>query len=478
MSRKVVCVAGALLALLAGGCERAGRGGAARPASAASGAGLQVELSAPSGVAEGENELRVHLRDSAGAPVDDARVELDFSMAMAGMPPMSGAVEVSHLGGGEYLARAQLAMAGTWQVQLKAERPSGESVEARGSVRTGSAVIRLEPESKAAAAGAPSPAAAASVRIAPERLQRIGVRFAEVERTHMEQRVHALGRVTWNEAKLVDVAPRVSGFVRDLRADALGVRVTRGEPLFSIYSPELVAAQSEYLSARASHIAELESAAGARLQRFGVAAADVAALERRGAPIEAIPVRSPASGFVIEKNVVEGAAFEAGARLFRIGPLDTVWIEGEVYGSDLAALSVGQTASVSSPALPGRSADARVAAILPSLASESRTARFRLELGNGDLGLRPEMWVDVDLRVDLGERVVVPASAVIVSGERRVAFVDRGNGLLEPRLVQTGVSNVSQVEIRSGLEPGERVVSSGNFLIAAESRVQSALEQW
>jgi membrane fusion protein, copper/silver efflux system len=264
--------------------------------------------------------------------------------------------------------------------------------------------------------------------------------------------------------------------VRDLRVDAPGARVERGEALFSVYSPELVSAQAEYLSARASHSAELESAARARLRRWGVEAVDIAALERHGSPLEAVPVRAPASGFVVEKNAVEGAAFEAGTRLFRIGPLDTVWIEAEVYGSDLPALSPGQAARVSSPTLPGREAEARVAAILPALANESRTARVRLVLGNGDLALRPEMWVDVDVHVDLGERVLVTSSAVIVSGDRRMVFVDRGGGVLEPRLIRTGISNGPQVEVLEGLEPGERVVASGNFLIAAESRIQSALE--
>jgi Cu(I)/Ag(I) efflux system membrane fusion protein len=181
---------------------------------------------------------------------------------------------------------------------------------------------------------------------------------------------------------------------------------------------------------------------------------------------------------LVEKNVVDGAAFEPGMRLFRIAPLDRVWVEAEVYASDLPLVSVGQKATISAPYLPGRMLEARVAYVLPSLASETRTARVRLEVGNGDLALRPEMFVDVALHADLGERVVVPASAVIVAGERRVVFVDRGEGRLEPRTVTTGVASEDQIEITNGLEPGERVVASGNFLIAAESRIQSALEQW
>ena len=204
----------------------------------------------------------------------------------------------------------------------------------------------------------------------------------------------------------------------------------------------------------------------------------MAALEQRGTPFEALPVRAPASGVVVEKNAVEGASFEAGTRLFRIAPLDRVWVEAEIYASELPFVSVGteRDHQRAVPARPrARGAGRR---LLPALASETRTARVRLELGNGDLALRPEMFVDVALRADLGEQLLVPASAVIVAGERRVVFVDLGEGRLEPRTVTVGLANADQVAVTSGLAPGERVVESGNFLIAAESRIQSALEQW
>jgi Cu(I)/Ag(I) efflux system membrane fusion protein len=284
--------------------------------------------------------------------------------------------------------------------------------------------------------------------------------------------------VTWDETKLVDVTMKVRGFVRELRADALGDRVAKGEPLFSVYSPELYAAQTEYLQAQRSANEPLRLAARARLRLWDIADRDIAALEERGTPLEALPVRSSASGVLVEKNVVDGAAFEPGMRLFRIAPLAQVWVEAEVYASDLPLVSVGQNATISAPYLPGRALEARVAYVLPSLASETRTARVRLEVGNGDLALRPEMFVDVALHADLGERVLVPVSAVIIAGERRVVFVDRGEGRLEPRTITTGAASEDKVEVLDGLEPGERVVASGNFLIAAESRIQSALEQW
>jgi Cu(I)/Ag(I) efflux system membrane fusion protein len=165
-------------------------------------------------------------------------------------------------------------------------------------------------------------------------------------------------------------------------------------------------------------------------------------------------------------------------RLFRIAPLDRVWVDAQAFESDVALLRVGQTARVRGPTLPERGIDARVAWVYPSLDAVARTSRARLTLANPDFALRPGLWVEVELRIDLGERLHVPASAVIHSGARRVVFVDRGEGRLEPRDVEIGAAAGRSIEIVSGLVAGERVVSAGNFLIAAESRLQSALEQW
>ena len=487
------------------------------PGASFAGEGLRVEVSTPDGaVRQGDNEIRLRVLDSQGAPVDDARVSVHYRMDMAGMAPMGGRVAAEPMGDGEYRAGANIEMAGTWQLELSAERPSGESASAKGSLRTGAAGVTLgasaapnssdtrttageeishytcpmhpsvheKHDGKCPICGmdlvpvTKSEAQSGAVRVDPQRLQKIGVRFATAERAPLVREVRALGRVTWDETKLVDVTFKVRGFVRGLRADALGDRVTRGEPLFAVYSPELYAAQVEYLQALRSENEPLRGAARARLRLWDVADRDVAALEQRGAPFEALPVRAPASGVLVEKNVVEGAAFEPGMRLFRIAPLEHVWVEAEVYGSDLPLVAVGQSARIGLPIQPGISLEGRVAYVLPSFASETRTARVRIELDNGGLALRPEMFVDVFLQAELGDRLLVPASAVIVAGERKVVFADRGAGRLEPRTVTTGATSEDQIEIVSGLAEGERVVASGNFLIAAESRIQSALEQW
>ena len=201
-------------------------------------------------------------------------------------------------------------------------------------------------------------------------------------------------------------------------------------------------------------------------------------LERRGKALEKVPIVSPANGYVIEKNVVEGGRIEQGTRVYRIADLSRVWIDAEVYESDLPHIRIGQTATVKLPYVPNLAFDGRVDYIYPTLRGATRTGRIRITLENPDLALKPDMYADVTLEVELGERLAVPDSAVIYTGPRRLVFVDLGEGRLRPSEVTVGVHAQGYYEIIEGLEPGDVVVTSGNFLIAAESRIRSASEYW
>lgn len=324
------------------------------------------------------------------------------------------------------------------------------------------------------------------VRIDAERRERAGIRTQPVARGPFAIALRLVGRVATDETSLVDVSSRVGGWITRLDVAALGAPVRKGQVLFLLYSPELLAAQQELLQALRSQGAAaggslperadpLVRAARKRLELWGIASADVEAVVRRGEPLEALPIRSPANGYVIEKDVVEGGAIEPGARLYRIASSQRVWIDAAIPESDLALVSVGQAARVRVPTLGEASLAGSIAHVYPTLDPDTRTGRVRIELPNPGNRLLPDMWANVELAIDRGERLLVPVSAVLYAGPRRLVFVDAGDGRLVPREIEIGAGNGEVHEVLSGLEPGEAVVTSGNFLVAAESRLASAL---
>ena len=317
------------------------------------------------------------------------------------------------------------------------------------------------------------------------RRQQIGVRTAAVERRNVSRQIRAVGQVRVDETRLSDVNLRMSGWVHRLHVEETGQRVKRGQVLFTLYSPELYAAEREYLTtlkrdreARSVTSSELTRASEQRLRLLGMSPAQIRELARRGEAWENVPVVAPATGYVIDKDVVEGGRIEAGTRVYRIADLSRLWVDAEVYESDLAQVKKGQPVSVQLPYVPGQSFGGKVDYIYPTLDGVTRTGRVRVVLDNPGLTLKPDMYADVELSVNLGERLVIPSSAVIYTGPRRLVFVDLGEGRLRPQEIEVGVRAGDYVEVTNGLEPGDVVVTSGNFLIAAESRIRSATGYW
>lgn len=453
----------------------------------------------PTELRVGGNSLWLEVREPSGAPVTGAEVAAKVHMhAMGAMPAMGGPTAVTELGAGRYRADFELSMGGTWLVEVAVRPADGPLVRAEGSLTVGTPGLRLEAvgtgtqESMTAEQGTRAPAAErhpAEFRIAPGRLQRIGVRTAAAERKALVTTVRAVGRVVAEETTLVDVSLKVRGWVGSVVVDAVGNPVQKGEVLFTLYSPELYATQEEYLQALRSQARARETsaperadylvrAARNRLRLWDIADSDLERLARSGDPREHLPIRAPVSGYVVEKNLVEGSAFEPGQRLYRIAPLSRVWIEAEVYEYELPLVRQGQSATVTLPYLPEGVFEATVDYVYPTLDPSTRTARLRLELPNPDLALRPDMYANVRIRADRGERLVVPQSAVLHAGERSFVFRALGDGRFRPQPVAVGLRSGEDVEILSGLEPGDRIVSSATFLIASESRLRAALEQW
>lgn len=330
------------------------------------------------------------------------------------------------------------------------------------------------------------------VLIDEARRQLIGVRTAEVVQAPMQRALRAVGRITYDESGLTDVTLKVSGFINKLEVSRTGQHVSKGQPLFSIYSPELYSAEQDFLLANQNATALGAGALGGapnrlellgkasrqRLHLLGLSEAQIDAVAKSGTPAESVSIASPATGFVIEKDVVEGASVQAGMRLYRIAALNKVWVEAEVYEADLAQVRVGQRASVTLDYLPGRSYEAKVSYIYPFLGADARTGRVRVELANADLDLRPGMYASVSMIRELAPCVQVPAAAVVYTGPRRLVFVDLGEGRFRPQEVQIGSEADGKYEVLSGLSPGDRVATSGVFLIAAEARISTAAKYW
>ncbi len=322
-----------------------------------------------------------------------------------------------------------------------------------------------------------------------QRRQTIGVRTATVERQPITVGIRAVGKVVYDETRLADVTLKVRGWIGRLSVDATGQWVKKGDTLFTLYSPELFSAQEEYLTVLESQRAAQETsapdradylvaAARQRLRLWDIQDWQIEEVARLGRPLDYLPIVSPVSGYVIEKYIVEGAAVEAGMKLYRIAALDRVWVEAEVYESELPLVAVGQEAEVSLPYLPGERLRGKVLFIYPFLDEATRTGRVRIELANPGLTLKPDMYANVQLERELGERLAVPEEAILYAGPRRFVFLDLGEGRLRPQQVEVGVKAGEMVEVLDGLQEGDLIVTSGNFLIAAESRLRLAMEQW
>lgn len=321
------------------------------------------------------------------------------------------------------------------------------------------------------------------VRLSEEDARRIGVTFAQVERRVLDLSVQTLGAVTYDETRLATVNPKIEGWVETLFVDFTGAPVRKGQPLMSVYSPMLVSAQEELVLAarllrdagegRATDNARgLLESARRRLAYWDVPEEDIRRIEETGVVTKTLTLRAPATGIVVEKNVVEGDRIMPGMTVYRIADLSRVWVEADVFEKDLGLVREGQSAAATFEAFPGQTFSARITYIYPTVSMDSRTGRVRLELSNPEQMLKPGMYARIVLDVPATQdAIVVPRSAVLSTGVRSLAFVRADDGSLVPREVTPGRTVGRDVEILAGLEPGETVVSSAAFLVDAESNL-------
>ena len=327
------------------------------------------------------------------------------------------------------------------------------------------------------------------VMLTPQEERRIGVTYAVALLGAVEKEVRTVGQITYDETRVRAITAKVDGFVERLWVNATGQAVSAGEPLFTIYSPMLVSAEEELLlakrlqhdlssgSAEAQRNAnDLVSSARRRLAYWDIPDEDISAVERTGVVQRTLTLRSSATGFVLEKNVVGGQKITAGDPLYRVVDLSTVWVEGEVFEQDLANVHAGQMVHADFEALPGEHRMGRISYVYPTVNSETRTARVRVVLPNADTRLKPGMYATLRIAGAEARTVLsVPRDAVLSTGERNIVFVKEASGHLAPREVALGIANDSRVEILRGLRAGDTVVASATFLVDAESNLGKAL---
>jgi len=326
------------------------------------------------------------------------------------------------------------------------------------------------------------------VKISDAKVQMLGVRSAAVERRALDAVVRATGRIEVDERRLATITPKFEGYVEKLHVNATGQYVARGAPLFEAYSPELLATQREYAiavqglaqvkgaeDATVAGMRRLADSALERLRNWDVTDEQIAQLAAGGKPQRALTFRAPASGHVIERKATQGMRFMPGEVLYQLADLSTVWVIAEVAEQDIGRVRTGLTARARLDAYPGQVFEGRVTYIYPTLKADTRTAQLRVELPNPQGRLKPAMYAQVEIAAAGSPQLVVPASAVIDNGRRRVVLVDKGEGRFEPRDVKLGARSDEFTVITEGVKEGERVVTSAAFLLDSEANLKAAL---
>ena len=470
----------------------------------------------PDEISVGEGvRIEVRLLDPDGKPVPSENVDIvstRLDMGPEGMAMMDTPLTPLPAGSADVLAfETKIAMAGRWALAIEV-RVDGVPEPVKGVVIFTAVEKKADATPAAPAAGereiryyrnpmglpdiSPVPkkdsmgmdyipvyeedvaAPAGTVRIGPEKTQRAGVRTVAVERRDLVRTIRGAGTVTVDEARVALVTARFDGFVERLDVRTTGGTVAAGEPLLTVWieSDELLRKQADYLSALSRGGRDVERAAQ-NLRLFGISSASIAEMARTRAPARVVTFEAPLGGTVIEKPSLDGMRFAAGDTLFRIADLSALWVMAEIAEQDLALVRPGQTAQLSMPAMPGETREAIVDFVYPDLDMATRSGRVRLVVPNADGRLKLGHFVRVEIGAPVGDKpaLAVPAASVIDDGARQIVFVARGDGLFEPRDVRLGARAGTDVEIREVLAAGEEVVTSGIFLIDAESNLQTAL---
>jgi multidrug efflux pump subunit AcrA (membrane-fusion protein) len=330
---------------------------------------------------------------------------------------------------------------------------------------------------------------AGTVTISPEKQQLIGVRTAKAERKPLSRTVRTTAQLTADETKIAHVHVKVSGFIDKVYVDYVGQLIKKGQPLFTLYSPDLVATQEEYLISKRGekylgNAPYQEVSAGAnsllaasrdRLKLWDISDEQIKKLDETGEVSKTMTFYSPITGFVTDRKAFPQTSVTPDTELYTVSDLSTIWANADIYEYEVPYVHVGQRATMQLSYYPGRTWTGHVSYIYPTVDPQSRTVKVRIDFPNPNFELKPQMFADVQLDINYGDKLVVPKEAVLDSGTEQIVFVAHENGMFEPRRITPGPQMDDRVVVLSGLKPGETIVTSGNFLIDSESRLKSAM---
>lgn len=307
----------------------------------------------------------------------------------------------------------------------------------------------------------------------------MGLKLATAEKKHLSHTIRTVGTVTADQTKEAHVHSKLNGWIDQIYADYIGKPVKKGQPLFELYSPDLVSTQEEYFAARkqGGTGAEIAKAALERLKLWGVPDSEISRLTKSGKSKRTVTFTAPVDGFIVNKTAIRGMYITPDMELYHIADLSKVWIIVTLYEYDVAVIEVGNAASIQLPYDPNKSFSGKISYIYPEIETETRTAKARIELPNQDQKLKPGMFTNVEIKKELGEAVTVPDDSVIDTGIRQIVFVKTGQTRFEPREVKVGPRVDHSFAIMKGLSSGDQVVASAHFLIDAESKFQAALQK-
>lgn len=329
-----------------------------------------------------------------------------------------------------------------------------------------------------------------TIEIPLEKQQLIGMKTTKAFVKNLQKIIRTVGKVEYDEKSVVTITTKIDGWIEKLYVDSTGKYVAKGDSLMELYSPELLSTQQEFINVSrwndknkvskdvemnemlAKDVKSLLNAARQRLRLWDISDEQIERIEKTGEPIRTLTIHSSVNGYVIQKQAIKGLKVSAGERLFDIADLSTVWILSDIYEQDIPLIAVGQTAKISMSYFPGKEFSSRIDYIYPTLSQDTRTAKVRFVVPNINGQLKPQMFTNIEIKINIGNKLVIPENAVVNTGTQQIVYIDKGDGIFQPQEIKTGINSEGLIEVIKGIKSGEKVVSSAIFLVDSEAKLK------